>query len=129
MIRSCLFTSKHSKYFYDQEVALDLRICGLAMCIDNVNLFLPHQSQKCRQNVQVAAKDADFQTLKTQFEQLKADFLHNEGVVRERDDELSALEHRLSCLSSEADSLRQAATGAEAANALLQEQLNVERRR
>jgi hypothetical protein len=67
--------------------------------------------------------------LRIQFEQLKADFLHNEGVLRERDDELSALGQHLSYLSTEVNSLKQAASEAEAANISAQTLIQTERRR
>jgi hypothetical protein len=45
--------------------------------------------------LQLAKKDASLNSVKSQFAQLKEDFLYNEGVLRERDIELADLEEHL----------------------------------
>ena len=51
--------------------------------------------------VQVEVKDAQLAQLRSQFGQLKDDFLHNEGVLRERDAELEAAGARIRHLQAE----------------------------
>ena len=47
------------------------------------------------QCLQLDAKTAELASLQEQFRQLKEDFLHNEGILHERDEELAAYEASL----------------------------------
>lgn len=49
----------------------------------------------------MAAKEAELALLRPQFQQLKDDFLFNEGVLKERDTDLDAAEARVRQLEAE----------------------------
>lgn len=82
-----------------------------------------YPSANCLMHLQLEAKDGELRALRPQFEQLKGDFLHNEGVLRERDSELAAAEHALRAATAALDELRPRAAAAEEAAAIAQSQL------
>lgn len=75
------------------------------------------------------SKTSDLVLLQSQFQQLKEDFLHNEGVLRERDEELEACEAKLrDAMSHLADSIQQQ-EAAQAVSSSAQSELSITKER
>jgi chromosome segregation ATPase len=79
--------------------------------------------------VQLKAKTDELGTLQCHFDQLKEDFLHNEGVLLERDDELAACEATLQDISDRLARSQAAEQSAASCAAALRTELGTQEQR
>lgn len=79
--------------------------------------------------LQLQTKSEDLHTLQQQFNQLKEDFLYNEGVLQDRDDEIECMEGQLKELKASHTLVCERRKDLELQNASIQSQLLIERDR
>jgi septal ring factor EnvC (AmiA/AmiB activator) len=87
--------------------------------------------QRCRIPclLQINKKTAALEEIQRQFQELKEDFLYNEGVLQERDDEICALESQLHRTTESHASAREKLHESELACKAAQSQLLIARDR
>lgn len=79
--------------------------------------------------MQVHSKTVALEELELQFKELKEDFLYNEGVLQERDDEIRALESQLHRATESHTTVRKLLQEREEECSVVQSQLQVEQDR